>query len=268
MKINTGKRAEPRRILLYGQHGVGKSTWAAEAPSPIFLDVEGGLNDIACDKSERLNTFGDVVSAVSWLITNPNDYKTVAIDTLDWLQTLIHKQVSQDAGKNSIEEIGYGKGYKFALEKWHFLIKGLDALRAKGKTIILLAHAKIEAFDSPEAERYDRYEPALHESASAIVQEWCDEVLFASFRVFTRTEDLGFGQKRQIALGGKERFIRTNESAAAIAKNRLRLPDELPLTWAAYAAHLPQPASVQQAKPAPMAGDSIAGVVVDGSSKV
>lgn len=253
MQILSGKQAKPRRILLYGQHGVGKSSWAAGAPNPLFLNIEDGLNDIDCKKTAKLADYGSVVAAVSWLVSNKTDYQTVCIDTLDWLEHLVFKQVAQDAGKNQIEDIGYGKGYKLAGEKWKFLLSGLDALRDTGKSIVLLAHAKIDTFESPETERYDRYEPDLHEVGSSLIQEWCDEVLFASFRVFTRTEDLGFGKTRAMAIGGKERFIRTNESAAAVAKNRLRLPDELPLSWAEFAKHMPD--------------QDIAGIVKSGSSK-
>ena len=255
MKITTGKQAKPRRILLYGPHGVGKSSWAANAPKPLFLNIEDGLNDIDCARTDKLNTYGDVVSAISWLVTNENEYETIVTDTLDWLEHLVFKQVAQDAGKNQIEDIGYSKGYKFAAEKWVHLLKGFDALRDRGKTIILLAHAKIDTFESPETERYDRYEPDLHEIGSGLIQEWCDEVLFASFKVFTRQEDQGFGKTRAIAVGGKERIVRTTESASAIAKNRLRLPDELPMSWDAFAKHLP-----------PL-GQNIKGIVNNGSSK-
>jgi hypothetical protein len=254
MKIVTGKQPRPRRILLYGQHGVGKSTWASEAPSPIFLNIEDGLNDINCARTEKLHSYGDVVSAVSWLVTNGEEYKTVVVDTLDWLERLIFAEVAREANKTTISDIGYGKGYDAAVKKWEFLLNGLEANRQKGRGIILLAHARIVRFENPETSAYDRYELDLHKSSNGMLQEWCDEVLFASFRVFTRNEDMGFGKERKIALGGKERYIRTNESAAAVAKNRLRLPDELPMSWAEYAKHLAPAANVQ-------------GVVSEGSSK-
>ncbi|MFN9292481.1 MAG: AAA family ATPase, partial [Planctomyces sp.] len=46
VKITTGKKAVPRRVMLYGTHGIGKSSWAAQAPGVLFLNVEDGLNDI------------------------------------------------------------------------------------------------------------------------------------------------------------------------------------------------------------------------------
>lgn len=286
MKIVTGKQARPRRILLYGQHGVGKSTWASEAPSPLFLNIEDGLGDIDCSKTEHLKSYGDVVAAISWTITNGQNYRTIVIDTVDWLERLIFSDVARDAGKTTVADIGFGKGYVEAVRKWDFLLATLETARQNGKGIILLGHSRVVRFENPETTAYDRYELDMHKSSNGLIQEWCDEVLFASFRVFTRTEDQGFGKERTLALGGKERYIRTNESAAAVAKNRLRLPDELPMSWVAYAQHL-KPVAAPVSQPAVSApippelselaerfgdplptGTDISGLVVNGSSKV
>lgn len=285
MKILTGKQSRPRRILLYGQHGVGKSTWASEAPSPIFLNIEDGLADIDCAKTEKLNSFADVCAAISWIVSQGSEFRTIVVDTLDWLERLIFNQVASDAGKTTIAEIGFGRGYVEAVKKWEFILNSLETARLSGKGIVLLAHARVVRFENPETQAYDRYELDLHKSSNGMVQEWCDEVLFASFRVFTRTEDQGFGKERVLAIGGKERYIRTNESAAAVAKNRLRLPDELAMSWAAYASHLrpgspPAPAREVSIE-APVAPElaeladrfsgasaDISGLVVNGSSQV
>jgi hypothetical protein len=275
MQIQRGKKAAPRRVLLYGQHGVGKSTWAANAPKPIFLDVEDGLADLDCDKTNVLSTFGDVVSAVSWLVSNDHDYRTCVLDTADWLEQLVWKAVAEKANKSHIEDIGYGKGYALASTQWDFLLAGFDALRnRRGMHVIVLAHAAVVKFQSPETDAYDRYEPALHKLASRSLQEWADEVLFASFRVFTRKEDQGFNRERAVGVGSGERYVRTQESAAVAAKNRLGLPVELPFTWDAYAAYLPKATAkaVQveavQGATLPVEPGNIAGLVVDGSSKV
>ena len=106
---------------------------------------------------------------------------------------------------------------------------------------------------------YDRKQPAQHETATATLQEWCDEVFFASYRVHTRKQDEGFGKERVIAGGSGERIIRCTETPAALAKNRLALPDTIEFSWQAYASYFPQPASTP--------AGNIAGVVVDGSSK-
>lgn len=256
MQIKKGKQVLPRRVMLYGVHGVGKTTWAAQAPDCLIMNLEDGCNDVDCHHTERMLDFDSFNLGLSWLNNNKHSFKWLAIDTVDWLEKLIHTKVAKDAGKKSVSDIGYGAGYKQALTYWDDVLFRLNWLRTEhGMGIILLAHSDVKRFQSPEQDSYDRYSPALHDLASKLWQEWCDEVLFASYRVFTRKEEQGFNRERTIAVGDGERFIRTQETAAVLAKNRLQLPAELDFTWAAYAQHLP-------------ATGNIAGKVVNGSSKV
>ena len=41
-KVKSGIQSVPRRTLIYGQHGVGKTTMAAQWPEPILLPTEDG----------------------------------------------------------------------------------------------------------------------------------------------------------------------------------------------------------------------------------
>lgn len=269
MKIIKGIVPAPRRIMLYGEHGVGKGTWASKAPGAFFLDIEGGLNDIDCVRTEKLGSAKQVSDALTWLLHEEHDYKTCVIDTVDWLEQLIHRQIVTDEGNakiKSIADIGYGKGYARSVPIWSWFLSQFEQLRTQRKmAIVLLSHAKVERYESPESESYDRYSPDLHKSSSSIIQEWCDEVLFASTRVYTKKQDEGFNRTRNVAVGGKERFIRTSESASSIAKNRLNLPAELPLEWSAYMAAVN--AYYAGARPATVTGVDISGIVNDGSSK-
>jgi hypothetical protein len=164
----------------------------------------------------------------------------VVVDSLDWLERIIWNKVCRRRNVESIEDIGYAKGYVFALTQWREFLDGLTALRTeRGMMVMLIAHAKIEKFENPETDNYDRYVPRLHKLASAVVQEWCDEVLFATYKVYTKTTDEGFNRKKTKGTGTGERIIRTTERPAHVAKNRLNLPDELPLDWTAYEQYLP-----------------------------
>jgi len=237
-EIQKGRVQAPRRIMLYGVHGVGKSTWGAMAERPIFIQTEDGLADIECERFPLAEKYGDILDALGVLYTTEkHDYRTVVIDSLDWLERLIWSEVCIKRGVESIEDIGYGKGYVFALTQWRQVLTGLDALRnERGMSVILIAHAAIEKFRNPETDTYDRYTPRLHRLASAIVQEWCDEVLFATYRVHTRTTSEGFDRKRTQGIGVGERIVRTTERPAHLSKNRLNLPDEIPLDHRVYAA--------------------------------
>ncbi len=223
--------------MVYGVHGVGKSTFGAMAEKPIFIQTEEGINDLDADRFPVSAAYRDVLGALSALYSDEHEYQTVVIDSLDWLERLIWAEVCSKRGVESIEDIGYAKGYVFALTQWREVISGLDALRnERGMQIILIAHARIEKFDNPETESYDRYVPRLNKHASALVQEWCDEVLFATYRVHTKHTDEGFNRKRTQGIGTGERIVRTTERPAHVAKNRLSLPDEFPLDYRLYAA--------------------------------
>lgn len=235
MKILSGKQKAPRKCLIYGTHGIGKSTWASQAPGCIILNLEDGLNNIDCQRTEHLTTLESVNEALDWLISSKHDFFTVAIDSMDWLESIIHSVVAKAAGKESVANIGYGAGYKQALAYWDRIISRLDILRSDRKmSVILLAHASVKRFESPDQDSYDRYQPALHDTASSMFQEYADEVLFASYRVLVRKEDLGFNKERTIAVDANERYVRTQESAAVLAKNRLGMPPEIEFKWDAY----------------------------------
>ena len=238
-QVTTGRSPAPRRVMLYGTHGIGKSTFAAHAPKPIFIQTEDGLGEIECDKFPLTTTFDQAMQALSELYTEKHPFRTVVVDSLDWLERQIWAEVCRKRSVESIEDIGYAKGYVFALTQWREFLEGLTALRNdKGMMIVLIAHARIERFENPETESYDRYVPRLHRLASQVIQEWCDEVLFATFRVHTRQMDEGFDRKRTQGIGTGERIMRTVERPAHVAKNRLSLPEEMPLDWNAYAHYL------------------------------
>jgi len=238
-QVTSGRRPAPRRVMVYGTHGIGKSTFGSCAPNAIFVPTEDGLGEIDCHKFPTVTTFDQAMQALSELYSDQHEYRTVVIDSLDWLERLIHQEVCRKRNIESIEDIGYGKGYTFALTQWREVLEGLTALRNdRGMTVVLIAHARIERFENPETESYDRYAPRLHRLASQVIQEWCDEVFFATFKVFTKTTDEGFDRKRHQGIGTGERVLRTVERPAHVAKNRLNLPDEIPLDWNVYEHHL------------------------------
>jgi len=235
-QIQHGRTAAPRRVMLYGTPGIGKSQFAANSDKPIFIQTEDGLGQIDCDKFPLAAGFDDVIKSLATLYREKHDYRTVVIDTLDWLERMIWAEVCRRKMVESIEDIGYQKGYVFALNHWRDVLAGLDALRReRGMTVLLVAHSMIAKFDDPANEAYDRYAPRLHKHASAVITEWCDEVLFATYKVYTRQSDEGFNRKKTRAVGDGERVIYTTERPAHVAKNRLNLPDELPLNYSAYA---------------------------------
>lgn len=246
-QVQRGKQPMPPRLLIYGTEGIGKSTLAANAPKAVFIPTEDGLGEIDCARFPLAANVDDVLAALGELASAEHDYQTVVIDSLDWTERLIFDAVCREFRAVNIEKAdgGYQRGYVHALTHWRKVIDALTVLRAvKGMAVILIAHARVEKFEDPEAATYDRYTPRLHKHASALVTEWSDAVLFATRKFRTQTEDRGFGRERTIAVGvgaeGGERILRCVGSPACVAKNRYGLPAELPLTWDALMAALIQ----------------------------
>jgi hypothetical protein len=100
--IQKGRTAMPRRVMLYGVHGVGKSTFGAMAETPVFITTEEGTNDIDCDRFPLATTFGDVLNSLSALYSEEHGYQTVVIDSLDWLERLIWAEVCAKRGVETI----------------------------------------------------------------------------------------------------------------------------------------------------------------------
>jgi hypothetical protein len=223
------------------------STFASEAPSPIFIQTEDGLDEIDCQKFPLASSYEEVVAALRDLHSEQHSYETVVIDSADWLERLVFDLLCQKFHTCSIEKVdgGYAKGYTHALTYWRELLNYLNRLRnERGMAVILIAHAKVEKFEDPESSPYDRYSPRLHKHAAALLTEWSDAVFFATRKIRTQSEDAGFNRKRTIAhtMGndGSERILRCVGGPSCIAKNRYGIVSELPLSWSAFVAALAQ----------------------------
>jgi hypothetical protein len=249
--LRSSTSLSPPRLLLYGVAGVGKTEFAAASPRPVILQTEDGLGRIEATTFGLLRSFDEIMEALGALYSEPHDFETLVVDSLDWLEPLVWQHTAQTHNQPDIESFGYGKGYLAALDTWRGFLDGVNALRdERGMGVILIAHAEIKRFDSPETEPYDRYQPKLHRSASALVQEHVDAVLFANYRVSTLKSDVGFNKKVVRGVSGGDRLLHTAERPAFLAKNRFGLAETLPLSWPELAAGIPFYATPPSAAPA------------------
>jgi len=221
------------RIMIYGVEGIGKSTFAAGAPDPIFILTEDGLGSLDVEHFPIAHSLDNVMDAIGTLYAEEHPYKTVVLDSLDWLEAIIHREMEE---KHDAKDLAYGKGAMIAAQKWREVLDGLNALRNDKKMIvILLAHNTIKRFDSPEVEPFDRYQPKLQERSSAVVREWADAVMFANYKTIVKKDDVGFNKTVARGISSGERMLFTTERPAYMAKNRYNLPDSIPLSWDAFA---------------------------------
>lgn len=241
--LERGRAARAPKSIIYGGPKVGKSTFAAQAPGVVFIQTEEGLDDLDVVRFPMAKNFDDVIAAVETLASESHDFQNVALDSLDWTEPLVWQKVASSAEVASIEEVGggWGKGYIEALKLWKDLLDGLDYLRnEKGMGVIIIAHAEVRRMTPPDGEPYDYSDLKIHKRATGIVQEWADIIGYASPRVATRKDDLGFKKTRTRAFKmGEERTLFLGQNPAYVSGNRYGMPNEIPLDWEAFAQYLP-----------------------------
>lgn len=225
--LKSTKRADPPIILLYGVDGIGKTTLAAEFPDPIYLQTDGERppSDVDLATPGIVETYEDLLDVFGELLTEDHDRKTVIVDSLDGLESLVWRSTCARLGVNSIEDPGFGKGYVEADNEWQEYLAAIGELSRRGMFVVQLAHPEIVRFDSPVTDPYSRYQPKLHKRANALVRERADIVAFMNYRVTLKEKEVGFNKKVGHAEGGKDRQIHFNEAPGFNAKNRFTMPD-------------------------------------------
>ena len=226
IQIITGKQAKPKRVVIYGPEGIGKSNLASQCPNPVFSDIEGGTAEM--DNVKRLpkaSSWAMLKEHISALKKDHMGFQTLVVDTADWAERLCLRHICDVANKASIEDFGYGKGFVMAEEEWgRFLDSLTDLTEATGMNVVLLAHAHLKKFEQPdESGSYDRWELKLTKKLSPLTKEWADAVLFANYETFVVEDEKTKSKKAQ----GGTRVIHTTHHVAWDAKNRSGLPDKL-----------------------------------------
>ncbi|MBY5992492.1 ATP-binding protein [Ferrimonas balearica] len=233
--IAVTKILRPPRIILYGGAGIGKTTFGAYAPDPVFIFSEDGAGSLSVNAFPLVKSFSDLMSAADSLLRGDHHFQTVVIDSLDHIEPLIWAETCRRHGWQDIESPGYGKGYVSASEVWREFLSAIDALRnERHMGIIYLAHDEVRQVNDPMSEPYDRHQIKLHKRASELAQEWVDCVLFATKKLVIVQDDAGFNKKIARGVSTGQRVMLTHGEPAYLAKNRYNLPAELPLEWAAF----------------------------------
>jgi hypothetical protein len=230
--VTYGRQIKPIFVCLYGPDGVGKSTFGASAPNPVFIGTESGSFTLEAARLPQPKSIGQYIGQTLALRDQPHPFESIIVDSLDWLEPLIWKQVCAEGKVETIEkyEQGYGKGYVRAAEIWRGVINELAGL-AQRFHVILIAHSKIKKFDDPShSAAYERYIIGINEHAAAVVRQAVDCVLFATFKANVKT----LSKTSARGIGDGVRLMFSQHRPAFDAKNRFNLPFEMPLDWGTF----------------------------------
>lgn len=249
MQITRGIKARAQKVVIYGPEGIGKSSFAAQFPDPVFIDTEGSTDNMDVARLDKPSSWTMLINEIAFIKANPTSCKTLIIDTIDWAESLAVESVCAQHGKKGIEDFGWGNGYTYVREEIGRFLNSLSELIDLGINVVLTAHAKIKTFTQPdEMGSYDRYELKLGKKTSSqtapLVKEWADMVLFCNYETIVMTDEKSKKSKAQ----GGQRVMYTQHHPAWDAKNRHNLPNKLPLDYAGIA-HI---FNVQPTQPAPV----------------
>lgn len=224
--ISTGRKKVGQRVLIYGGGGVGKSTLAGLAPSPVIIDVEGSNNNYNVKRVDGITTYQDALDA----LREPSlwkDAETVVIDTMTKMQSLMKEHLfatktgATGQKLTSMEDFEYGKGWSHLYDAGLMLLAEADRHVANGRNVIINAHEIIIEVPNPEGGNYIAYRPDIVSTGkTAMLREyvkgWADHVLFMNYEVLVHKDE----NKDLKAKGRGTRCIYTQERPAYWAKVR------------------------------------------------
>lgn len=236
MQITRGKQDKPKKVLIYGPEGIGKSTLASNFPDPVFIDTEGSTAHMDVARFPAPASWTAILEEVREVIKDPTICKSIVIDTVDWAERLCIDHVCATNKWSSIESAGYGKGYVVVKEEFGKLLNLLTEVIDKGVNVVLTAHAQMRKFEQPdELGAYDRWELKMSKHDSPLVKEYVDILLFCNYKTYVTNVDGQGAQKGKNKAQGGKRVMYTSHHPCWDAKNRFGLPEELPMEYSSIA---------------------------------
>ena len=148
------------KMAIYGEPGVGKSTFAAKAPKPFFITTDGNyeyLEDFCNAKPE------DHVQCFSWaemkkaFARDFSNYETIVVDLLEDSYLWAENEFCRDNHLLHISDLGYGKGYGILGNDFFIEYQKLLALP---KNIILIMHGVTEVLKDRRGVEHTKYGPS------------------------------------------------------------------------------------------------------------
>lgn len=246
LNITRGKIAKPQKVVIYGPEGIGKTTFASQFPDPLFIDTEGGTNQLDVARIDPAPQSWNELLGLIDAVKAERPCKTLVLDTADWAEMLCIEHICIKNKWDSIETPGYGAGYTALKEEFGKLLNKLSDLIEAGINVVLTAHAMMRKFDRPdEASSYDRWELKLQRKTAPLLKEWADALLFVNYKVTVENVDKGMGQKAGKARGGK-RVMYVEHHPCWDAKNRYGLSGELEFDFKVIEPFITAEGSTQQ----------------------
>jgi hypothetical protein len=134
LKMTTEMAAPSLVLCVYGQGGIGKTTLAASAPNPVFIDAEEGTKGLGSRGISvpvyQVKSWKEVQEAWGLIKNNPA-FETVVVDPIGAFLNLLIDEVKGGNSDMSLRLWGTAK---------ERMRKFIWAVKLSGRHVIFIAH--------------------------------------------------------------------------------------------------------------------------------
>lgn len=167
-------------LCIYGAEKVGKSTFGAKLPRPLFCNFEVGTNYLPVKpiNIDRWSVFKQVLRQLE--DPKAHDYyDTVVIDTVSEAYSSCEKFICQQAGVQKIGDIPYGRGYSDTKSEFESALRKVTML---GFGLCCICHAEKKNLPGPNDTTIESMQPAMPSRAADVVNRMVDIIAYIDQR--------------------------------------------------------------------------------------
>jgi hypothetical protein len=240
--VTPTRKAYMPRYVFYGPNGYGKSEFASQFPSPLFIDMEKNLGHLKTitheDIGGHFDTLNEFLQFIKELEKQPDlPFKTLVLDSIHTFETKIIKhQVCLESGTDCIETIGggYGVGSGKIAQLWAQTFAALEHLSlVKNIIIILIGHDVLEKEnDTDKNISYPKKVPLIDKKSYQNLMNWSTCVLYIApnFNMSSKvnSKSLGIPKEKGTSL------IHASPDAGFQAKNQYGIIHPMPLNFEVF----------------------------------
>lgn len=221
------------KMLLYGEPGVGKSTFACKAPKPFFITTDGNyewLEDFGAKSEDHKQVFC-WEEAKQAFAQNYDNYETIVIDLLEDMFKWCEMEYCVRAKLEHVSDIGYGKGYDITRNEFFMEIA---KLLGKDKHIILITHGITYSTKDRRGVEHTKHAPSSRIPDK--VMDMIEGRVRYCLRCYLKAEEQQDGtliKKRYLSLIPKE-----NEFGIARGLDENKVPHDINLDFDEFAKYI------------------------------
>lgn len=169
-----------RFLCIYGPEKVGKSTFGAKLPRPLFCNFEVGTNYLPVKpvNIDKWSTFKQVLRQLERPEAH-DYYDTVVIDTVSEAYAACEQFICAQNAVQRIGEIPYGRGYADTKREFENALRKITML---GFGLCCICHAEKKTIPGPDDSTIDTMQPAMPSRAADVVNRMVDIIAYIDQR--------------------------------------------------------------------------------------